>query len=362
MEENKQSEKTAIVFDTNFIVEHVGKVNSVIKTLKEKGYQLYIPQVVVDERKAHRCNELLDKYNTVRELEQLLDRYIKVAYKVDVDRLESTHKNIMQNNYENKFGKNIIKYSKSEEIFSIILERAFKKIPPFVTDKSDKGFKDTLMWLSIIDYFRTNGEENIILLTSDNGFIKSKNELEQEFKTKTNKILKIEPNSFYNDIIKEEQKENIIQNNLNIPEEELEALSDEIYDCIFDICNETISDDFQKYILNRFTINTQFTEKDIENIFNRLEDNINMHILERSIDIIEILDKNDYVIRSESIPLKLVKDLLKLYKKIKQRYPTLIQQFYVTVTKYINMHCYKEPRNYDDNVNVDMSSDENVPF
>ncbi len=358
MEENKQAEKTAIVFDTNFIVEHAGKVNSVIKTLKEKGYQLYIPQVVVDERKAHRCNELLNKYNTVRELEQLLDSYIKVSYKVDVDRLESTHKDIMQKNYERLFGTNIIKYSKSEEIFSIILERAFKKIPPFVTDKSDKGFKDTLMWLSIIDYFRINGEQNIILLTSDNGFIKSKNELEQEFKTKTNKILKIEPNSFYNDIIKEEQKENILQNNHNIPEEELENLSDEIYDCIFDICNETISDDYQEYYINRFNINTQFTEKDIENIFNRLEDNINMHILERSIDISDILVKREYIIQSDSIPLKNIKDLLKLYKKIQQRYPILMQQFYITVTKYINMHCYKEPKNN----NISMNLDEDVPF
>lgn len=358
MEENKQAEKTAIVFDTNFIVEHAGKVNSVIKTLKEKGYQLYIPQVVVDERKAHRCNELLNKYNTVRELEQLLDSYIKVSYKVDVDRLESTHKDIMQKNYERKFGKNIIKYSKSEEIFSIILERAFKKIPPFVTDKSDKGFKDTLMWLSIIDYFSTNGEENIILLTSDNGFIKSKNELEQEFKTKTNKILKIEPNTFYTDIIKEEQKDNIIQNSNNISETEIESLSDEIYDCIFNICNKTIDDDFQEYVLNRFTINMQFTEKDIENIFNRLEDNINMHILERNIDITDIVEKNECVIEPGSISLKLVKDLLKLYKKIQQRYPTLLQQFYVTVAKYINMHCYKEPKNY----NINMNIDEDVPF
>lgn len=362
MEENKKAEKTAIVFDTNFIVEYINQQNIVLETLREKSYELYLPQLVIDERKAQRCNELLDKYNTVKELENWLNRYINVSYMVDADKLESTHKDRMQKNYERKFGKNIIKYSKSEEIFSIILERAFKKIPPFVTDKSDKGFKDTLMWLSIIDYFRTNGEENIILLTSDNGFIKSKNELEQEFKTKTNKILKIEPNSFYNDIIKEEQKESILQNNHNIPEEELENLSDEIYDCIFNICNETISDDFQEYFVARFTIHMQFTEKDIENIFNRLEDNINMHILERSIDITEVLDKNDYVIRSESIPLKLVKDLLKLYKKIKQRYPTLIQQFYVTVTKYINMHCYREPRNYDDNVNVDMSSDEDVPF
>lgn len=356
--EEKKSEKTAIVFDTNFIIEHVGKINSVIKTLKEKGYQLYIPQVVVDERKAHRCNELLDKYNTVRKLENLLDRYINISYKVDVDKLESIHKDRIQKNYEGKFGNNIIKYSKSEEIFGIILERAFKKIPPFVTDKSDKGFKDTLLWLSTIDFFKNNGEENVILLTNDKGFIDSKNELEHEFKNKTNKILKIEPNTFYTDIIKEEQKDNIIQNSNNISETEIESLSDEIYDCIFNICNKTIDDDFQEYILNRFTINTQFTEKDIENIFNRLEDNINMHILERSIDISDILEKSEYVIYSDSIPLKNVKDLLKLYKKIQHKYPSLIHQFYVTVTKYINMHCYKEPRSN----NVNMNIDDEVPF
>lgn len=358
MEENKKTEKTAIVFDTNFIVEHINQHSSVFKKLREKEYELYIPQLVIDERKAHRCNELLDKYNTVKELENWLGRYISVAYKVDTEKLEIIHKNIMQKSYEEKFGQNIIKYSKSEEIFSIILERAFKKIPPFVTDKSDKGFKDTLMWLSIIDYFKSNGENNIIFLTSDNGFTKNKNELEQEFKSKTNKILKIEPNTFYTDIIKEEQKDNIIQNSNNISETEIESLSDEIYDCIFNICNKTISDDFQEYFIARFTTHMQFTEKDIENMFNRLEDNINMHILERNIDITDILEKREYIIKSDSIPLKLVKDLLKLYKKIQQRYPTLIQQFYITVTKYINMHCYIEPKSSSQYT----ISDDEVPF
>lgn len=362
MGENKQAEKTAIVFDTNFIVEKLDQLIQVVKVLREKKYELYISQVVIDERKAQLCNEKKEKYNKIHDLAKYLTNYIEIKSKIpSSNHIDEIQKKLTQQTYERLFGTNIIKYSKSEEIFSIILERAFKKIPPFVTDKSDKGFKDTLMWLSIIDYFRTNGEENIILLTSDNGFIKSKNELEHEFKNKTNKILKIEPNSFYNDIIKEEQKESILQNNHNIPEEELENLSDEIYDCIFNICNETISDDYQEYYVNRFNINTQFTEKDIENIFNKLENNINMHILERNIDITEILNKSDYVIKSEIVPLKLVKDLLKLYKKIKQRYPTLIQQFYVTVTKYINMHCYEEPRNYN-NVNMDTISDEDVPF
>lgn len=362
MSENKQTEKTAIVFDTNFIVEKLDQFIQVVKVLREKKYELYISQVVIDERKAQLCNEQIETYNKIYDLAKYLTRYIEIKSKIpSSNHIDEIQKKITQQTYEKLFGTNIIKYSKSEEIFSIILERAFKKIPPFVTDKSDKGFKDTLLWLSIIDYFKNNGEENIILLTSDNGFIKSKNELEQEFKTKTNKILKIEPNSFYNDIIKEEQKENILQNNHNIPEEELENLSDEIYDCVDSICNKTVIYYEQEYNANRFNINTQFTEKDIENIFNRLEDNINMHILERSIDITEILDKNDYVIRSESIPLKLVKDLLKLYKKIKQRYPALIQQFYVTVTKYINMHCYEEPRNYN-NVNMDTIRDEDVPF
>lgn len=359
MEENKKTEKTAIVFDTNFIIEKLDQLIQVLKVLREKKYELYISQVVIDERKAQLCNDNTEKYNKIHDLAKYLTNYIEIKSKIpSSNHIEKIQKNITQHAYERLFGQNIIKYSKSEEIFSIILERAFKKIPPFVTDKSDKGFKDTLMWLSIIDYFKSNGENNIIFLTSDNGFTKNKNELEQEFKTKTNKILKIEPNSFYNDIIKEEQKENILQNNYNIPEEELENLSDEIYDCIFNICNKTISDDFQEYFIARFTINTQFTEKNIENMFNRLEDNINMHLLERSIDISDILEKREYIIKSDSIPLKLVKDLLKLYKKIQQRYPTLIQQFYITVTKYINMHCYIEPKSSSQYT----ISDDEVPF
>jgi hypothetical protein len=53
-----------------------------------------------------------------------------------------------------------------------ISTRAFRKKPPFEgkNKRSDKGFKDALIWESIIEYKKQNMKENIVYLTNDKAF------------------------------------------------------------------------------------------------------------------------------------------------------------------------------------------------
>lgn len=69
----------------------------------------------------------------------------------------------------------------SDQRFQGIVRRAFDKMPPFggKEKNSDKGFKDVLIWESILEFTLLHQNANILFYTKDNGF---KETLVDEFK------------------------------------------------------------------------------------------------------------------------------------------------------------------------------------
>lgn len=70
----------------------------------------------------------------------------------------------------------------SEARYQSIVKRAFNKQPPFEgkDKKSDKGFKDALLWESILEFVAQHNSANIIYYSQDNAFGR---QLEEEFST-----------------------------------------------------------------------------------------------------------------------------------------------------------------------------------
>ena len=68
-----------------------------------------------------------------------------------------------------------------EKSFARIVKRAFDKAPPFggKEKNSDKGFKDVLIWESILELTETHPNANVIFYTNDKGF---KDDLLDEFR------------------------------------------------------------------------------------------------------------------------------------------------------------------------------------
>lgn len=58
------SDKTAFIFDTNFIIQN-RDLDVVIQKLKEKEFVVYITQVAIDERIAQECNKQREKYDAI---------------------------------------------------------------------------------------------------------------------------------------------------------------------------------------------------------------------------------------------------------------------------------------------------------
>ena len=76
--------------------------------------------------------------------------------------------------------------------FESIIERALAKNPPFEgkEKESDKGFKDTVLWYSILDFARENHGE-YVFITNDNIFYNNIRDLKREFNEETGSDLYI---------------------------------------------------------------------------------------------------------------------------------------------------------------------------
>jgi hypothetical protein len=85
----------------------------------------------------------------------------------------------------------LLNYSdaQSEQILKSLIERAHKINPPFfrTAKNSDAGFKDSVIWETLLNYQEIENYHKVILVTKDEGF----KGCETEFATKWNKHFKI---------------------------------------------------------------------------------------------------------------------------------------------------------------------------
>ena len=199
--------RRSFVFDTNFIIQNKN-LNEVIENLNKNGFSAYVTQVAIDERIAQECVKQKGKYEKLASLSKDTKDFATITIDKEYEEVENTYKTGMQKKYVEHFDKNIIPYSQDAEMFSKILRRAFMKIPPFITSGTDKGFKDSLMWLSMLDFFKTNGEDEIVFVSNDNGFKENATALCKEFKEATGKAIEIKDNSYYKGLLdKDEESE-----------------------------------------------------------------------------------------------------------------------------------------------------------
>ncbi|OUO17170.1 PIN domain-containing protein [Flavonifractor sp. An4] len=343
---------TAFVFDTNFIIQN-HELELVVQKLNEKGFSVYITQVAVDERIAQECNKQKEKYD---ELEKARHKFFDIAsieIKTKYEEIQRYYKEGMKKKYEGLFGKNIIPLTVDEDTFSRVLERAYAKTPPFIRGSSDKGFKDSLMWLSLIDYFTKSGEPKVVFVTDDNGFRDNIDILQKEFSSATGKTIEIKSNSYYNELVdpKPEPKQAVEVKY----EVDLTDLRNEIQETIHDLCwveTEDYWGNTEWY--KTFTSCKAFDTVYVTQIFEQLENKIQSHILETSISASVILDIDNRIRDGNAaIPMTALERARNLYIKMKRQYINYMQPFYSATIRILNQNC-EYP--------IDLSDDEELPF
>lgn len=335
--------KRAFVFDTNFIIENLN-LKEVVANLSEQ-FTVYVTQVSIDERISQKYIELKNKYE---KLSALTDDYRGIAsirIITPFDKKFEAEKEITQKGYMDLFGEHIISFSSGEVAFSKILDRVYKKVPPFlsVDGASDKGFKDSLIWLSLLEFFQSGGEDDVVFVTNDNGFRKNIDELYKEFKEFTGKNISIKDNSYYKSLFESRESETTLSKK-EVPLPDVNQLREKVYDVIHSLCGVDSHDYWGNPDWDRaFTLSQKVDISYMEHVFTHLKQEIRNNLFESAIPADKILGLDDRITNGVPIPMSSLEDALSLYEEIRQKLPDYLPQFYSAAATIINGN-YVEPQ------------------
>ena len=329
------NEKKAFIFDTNFIIQ-VKELDKVIKNLNN-GFTVYVTQVSIDERISQECLSLKKLFDDIPMLVNKYQGFANLEIISDYPTRCDIVRKGMQSKYQAVFGLNIIPFKKDGNTLSSILERVFHKQPPFAAGESDRGFKDTLLWLSVLDFFSECGENHVVFLTNDNGFIKSVDTLCKEFNEKTGKTIEISENSYYHDLIKPTEP------TVNVKSETLPdvtLLRERIQMTISAVCYGEYGTGswMEPNWVRTFVLNEQIESKDIEDVFSNLKETLNRNLFESSLPADDILTINRNAEGLHRIPTDVLQEALILYEDIKKDYSDYLPQFYSAAANIFNQN------------------------
>ena len=230
-------------------------------------------------------------------------------------------------------------------------------VPPFISEKgaSDKGFKDTILWLSLLEYFKNREEEEeVVFLTGDKGFRNNEESLCKEFLQCTGKAISIKENSFYKSYIEVDEKEATVAES-KYPLPDVEQLRDRIGRTITALCIQDTADLFDppqwEYT---FLLKEKVDSDYMENIFRTLEKNIEAHLFEKTVSASSVFELDNRISDALPIPMAALEDALLLFKEVRNRLPGFITQFYSAAAQFFNGN-YQESQVFEE-------VDDDLPF
>jgi hypothetical protein len=200
-----------------------------------------------------------------------------------------------------------------------------------------------LIWISLLDFFRISGEDEVVFVTSDTGFRKNTNELCKEFKESTGKNIIIKNNDYYKSL-SEAKEPDAVPLKKEVPLPDVNRLRKRINEVICSLCGVATEDYWGSPDWNRtFTLNQKVDGSYMEHVFAHLKQVIKDNLLESEISADKILGLDDRVVNGVLIPMSSLECVLSLYEEILQNSPEYIPQFYSATATIINGN-YEEPR------------------
>ena len=318
--------KKSVIVDTNFLIKNLGKIKDIVDELKEKELDIFVPELVKEEFINIQLRKLEDVYKELESLKKSHNVFrLKYREKDEARKeIEESYNSLFEQTFEN----NIIKYQK-ERMLDRVLNRNRYKLPPFNSDpnSSDKGFKDTIILLSIMDYLKEIEAADAIFyfITIDGGFTKNKKELENEILEHTGKKLIILEGNEKSRILKEldiveENKETTdeIENIFSQPDiniEEIRKRINELMDTF--VLNVTYDYFGNPQEERRFDIVDNITNEETEKLLNNIDNVVDSNIFRNDISVEEFFDIKYVVFSRFSIDVETVKEISELYKMIK---------------------------------------------
>lgn len=198
-------EITNVILDTNLLYEY-GKnevknyrefelssnFDSIVNFLETNDlsdkYKVWVPEIVFMELEKQRKEKYKVSIDNIKKEFEKIKNFKDVELKLPKIRYEEEIKQYIIN-YIKNYKINVLKIARDRQLFSKILGRCVNKEKPF-SGESDKGFKDVVLWESIIEYAENNANNEKFILITNNSKDFTKN-LEKEFKDRTGKEITI---------------------------------------------------------------------------------------------------------------------------------------------------------------------------
>ncbi|TLX72849.1 DUF4935 domain-containing protein [Labilibacter sediminis] len=194
--------------------------------LERTDSQYVISEVVLQEVKQLFKNELIERIEAWKKSQSSVNKLLPQDISSEIDQVDIDVESEKYMEFLHKTlrlkGSNIIKFK--HDYLPELVNRAVKKIMPFKNE--DKGFRDTVIWLSLKEHCKTAYEKQIIFISNnptDFGYTKNKNTL-------------------YDTLFTECQQEGIQVNYFNTPKEFIEHHSTKIDFINEDWLTERLSD------------------------------------------------------------------------------------------------------------------------
>lgn len=155
-----------------------------------KDIEIYLSEVVFNEGLIELSERIRAKFKELKKASEQLNILLDDLSIREYD--DTFLDEQIKNRFDLKIKENNIKIIPSVKIVdpTKLINRAVYYKPPF--EKGDKGFKDTIIWLSVIEDSK-NSEEGLeyLFVTEDKVFITHKTILEEEFKKESKKHVTI---------------------------------------------------------------------------------------------------------------------------------------------------------------------------
>lgn len=321
--------KTCLILDTNFLLSY----NKELKEIKDKIKDLvdiYIPRIVIEEIQGQKSRNLEESHSKIEDLLKQNSKYFTYVKDFKLEEVKLKRESGIKKSLSAYCDNNIIEYQ--ENLFKKIVQRAVYKIPPFINElgSSDKGFKDTILWCSILNFDKIKDYDKFILISDDKqAFHKKADYLTEEFNETTTKeiiIIKSDLQTLY-DILGLSKKDKI-----SVEKEEVEieasdinsvhSLKEKLNMTMQTILYSTFYNEYQdeEYTEKNFTIHQKLKEKDLELFFEKLPQYISTHIFFDYIDITELLSSIGIDCEYEhKVSLQALEDLQDIHQQISEK-------------------------------------------
>ena len=352
-------DKMVIVIDTNFIIEHIPDLRDVYQKLSET-YDVFVSDISIQERLSQKYLELRAKYDKIEKFKKEHSYLAKIEIKHSFDKQYELDKEFTQNGYRELFKDNIIPLISDECMLKTIMERVFKKIPPFISadNASDKGLKDTMLWLSLLEHFKNHDCSNLIFITGDKGFRNNADALCKEFSEYTGKSIEINGNNFYDSYIdgqgiNETKKEN--SSSPNVKFSDFALAREEVKTAITSLCFTECENNYgDTWLEKSFTLSHEVTADDMKSSFEKLRDIITVNLFETALQPNIAFPTISAINNKYAISTNELQTALALYEDIRNIHPEHISKFFSAAANIFNNN-YEEPTFTD----VD---DDDLPF